>query len=250
MDGHKEFDFEIVLAPKGLTVTQRYEFILERVRAMKLFRKTKEIISIGAFLFLGSCERSQQIDQNSQKSLNHPLDDRENVEVYTFIVDFLKKQAQEYPQEEVEKWYDHAKKSMHDQSLKPHIACMVEGEIAGLLRLLLLKDPRYENITLYGKDGVGLATSGMKHRDLHFEERPHELNLGFMTASIVSGPKTYTYSHDKTAYREYILSIYQTPDGFYTVRSHKETKGDVLIGYVSYIAHQPQSPLENPPHGR
>lgn len=32
LDVYKEFGFDIVMVPKGLTVTQRYEFILERVK--------------------------------------------------------------------------------------------------------------------------------------------------------------------------------------------------------------------------
>jgi hypothetical protein len=54
---------------------------------------------------------------------------------------------------------------------------MFEGEIAGLLRTLLLKNRHYDNITLYGSDGVGLTTSGMCSVELVFASRPADLNF-------------------------------------------------------------------------
>jgi len=201
---------------------------------------TKTIIIL-ILLVSAGCKQHNPVHLEDKKPPVHPLTDGLHVYVYTFIGRFLQEQPCIKPKA-MQEWCEREAQSIHDASLKPHIADMYEGEIAGLLRVLLLKDPRYVNITLYKKDGVGIKTSGFKQDNLYFEARAEALNLGFLTPEILSGPKIYRYQHNQKIYEERILPIYsiykESGDYFVTPddKSMQILNDDRLIGYLSYIA--------------
>lgn len=204
------------------------------------------IISLLCF----ACNTLSNGQQEERKILFNPLEDGIHVNVYTFIGRFLEEQETFLDPKAVQEWYEEEKRSFRDPSHKPHIAEIYEGEIAGLLRVLLLKDPRYQNITLYGRDGVGLATSGMRQDNLTFDTRLNGLALGFLTNKILSTSQVYRYVKDKLVYEEYILPIYKKSSLYYTDLLPKQDNKGVLIGYLSYIVCAAQSPLKNQLHGR
>lgn len=186
-------------------------------------------------LFAVSDVQSQAI-QKEEKQIDQPLTDDLYVDVYTFVGNFLEKITDSLEMPVIQKMYEH-EKDMKDKSTdKPHIANMSEGEMAGLLSILFLKDTRYQNITLYRKDGLGVATTGMKDDRLVFKERPIALNLGFLTQKVLSGPGIYRYQHNKKTYEENIIPIYKRSVDNYSVSklADKPAKGE-LIGFVSYI---------------
>lgn len=77
------------------------------------------------------------------------------MDVYTFIGQFLEEDTKKFSADEIKEELKEEQKNKEKPEVKTHIANMFEGEIAGLLRILLLKNTRYDNITLYGSDGVG-----------------------------------------------------------------------------------------------
>lgn len=172
---------------------------------------------------------------NVDQSIRQPLTDNMYVDVYTFIGRFLEENiGNKFSKQEIKDKIETERKNRKDPEIKPHIADMLEGETAGLLRVLLLKDVRYENITLYGSDGVGLATSGMRSVEFVFPNRPACLNYGFLTHAILSEPQLYHYKHNNNIYTERIYPIFKNDYAYFL----EKKKGGILIGYVSYIVHE------------
>ncbi len=168
------------------------------------------------------------------EDIAQPLTDQMNVEIYTFIGSFL--DAQQAADKNIaQQEYQKEVKAIKDSSYKSRIAQMHEGEVSGLLNLLLAKDPHYENITLYTKDGLGVATSGFKNQDLESsiaKQRAPELALGFLTTALLTDKKAHIYTVDKNQYAEKILPIYKSDKGILGTTDSKQSK---LIGYFSYI---------------
>ena len=172
--------------------------------------------------------------------VSHPIGDDSYAEVYSFIGLILKQSnagSHMLTEQEMKAFCELEVQTIKDND-KPHIADMCEGEDAGLLRLILLKNSCYQEVTLYGKNGVGIATSGIKDDDVVLNGRPLGLDIGVLTSDIISGPKFYTYQHNHAVYNEYILPIYENegrgyPD-YYTDISQNQS--GTLVGYASYIA--------------
>lgn len=167
-----------------------------------------------------------------EAGLSQPLSDHTYVEVYTFVGRYLEEASGHLSQKEVLKRLDEEKRARGTLDIKPHTADMGEGEMAGLLRLLRDKDARCEDITLYGKDGVGVASTGLKTEGLVLEDRPEALALGFVTQDLLSGPRLYRYDAGGHVYEERVLPVFKN-EKWYALE--RKDKGE-LVGYMSYIA--------------
>ncbi|CAO5679801.1 MAG: hypothetical protein NEHIOOID_01114 [Holosporales bacterium] len=165
----------------------------------------------------------------------HPLTDNLHVDVYTFIGKFLEENTESLSKNEINRQIEVERENKGNADFKPLIAQMYEGEMAGLLRVLLLKNAQNENITLYGRDGIGKATSGMRSDSLSFANRPSDLNLGFLTPEILSKSYIYHYEHNNIFYEERIFPIFKKKHR-YTLEKSAEC---IHIGYVSYIVRLP-----------
>ncbi len=175
------------------------------------------------------------LEAGEDGTIRHPLGDN-NIDVYTFIGRFLEDETETMSPEALQNEYDAEKKLFGDRSHKPHIACANEGEMSGILGVFLLKNEVYESVTLYQKDGLVLATSGMRDSLRTFKERPLELRLGYLTPKILSGPRAYIYTVKGQRYTEIIQPIYNTGHYYET-----DSKGGNLVGYLSYIYRQTHS---------
>ena len=186
------------------------------------------------------------MQNQSEKVLYQPLTNRNdtnalNEYVYTFVGKFLENDVRQYSEHEINRMIEIEREEESNSSHKPHTAGMQETEMADILSVMCRKSKRYQNITLYGKDGVGCATSGMCSHSFVFPDRPNDLNLGFLTPKILSGKRVYHYMHNRTMYEERIYPIFKM-DGYYAI---KKNKGGLLIGYLSYIYVRRSSPLKN-----
>ena len=197
---------------------------------MKLFYRL-----IGVILPLAIIAQIFILEAGEGGTIHHPLGDN-NIDVYTFIGRFLEDNTETMSPEALQNEYDKEKRLFSDPSLKPHIACAYEGEMAGLLRVLLLKNELYEGVAIYRKDGLILATSGMRDSSRTFKERPQELRLGYLTHEILSGPRIYIYIEKGQTYTEIIKPIYNIGHCYDT-----DSKDGNLVGYLSYIYRQSQS---------
>ena len=164
--------------------------------------------------------------------LSQPLTDQTYVEVYTFVGRYLEEASGHLSQKEVLKRLDEEKRARGTLDIKPLTADIWEGEMAGLLRLIRDKDARYEDITLYGKDGVGVASTGLKTDGLVLKDRPEALALGFVTPDILSGPRLYRYQAGGHEYEERVFPLFKN-EKWYALE--RKEKGE-LVGYMSYIA--------------
>ncbi|MBA4118421.1 MAG: hypothetical protein C0514_05980 [Candidatus Puniceispirillum sp.] len=167
-----------------------------------------------------------------EAGLSQPLSDHTYVEVYTFVGRFIEEASGHLSQKDVSKRLDEERRARGTLDIKPLTADMGEGEMAGLLRLLRDKDARYEDITLYGKDGVGVASTGLKTQGLILKDRPDALALGFVTQDLLSGSRLYRYDAGGHVYEERVSPVFKN-EKWYALE--KREKGE-LIGYMSYIA--------------
>lgn len=174
----------------------------------------------------------------------HPLGDKCYAYVYTFIGDYMVevlKEDKKNPNEQTaDQLFFQQQMALGDPSIKPHSANMQEGEMAGLLGIILLKNKAYEMVTLFKKSGIGLSTSGRRNgafRPLH--TRPEPLKLGVITPELLSGPRAYTYIEKEKTYKEFILTLYEDQGNYFTEIDQYAPSQDLkkykIIGYISYI---------------
>ena len=202
-------------------------------------------------LFLGivSCHssRQQRFAQEKKQTdtkpnqnedvLYQPLTNRNdtnalNEYLYTFVGKFLEDDVEQNSEDEIKRMIERERKNQKNRNFKPLTAGMAQTEMSDVLSVMCLKNKRYRNITLYGKDGVGCATSVMESDSLVFPDRPNDLNLGFLTPEILSGKRIYHYMHRGTVYEERIYPVFKTGYGAYAI---KKENGGLLIGYLSYL---------------
>jgi len=219
----------------------------------------KKILLVLMFLISSAVAK-----ENNTQDHSKIIGDNIHVEVYTFIGDFLDKHNSDalkrnklLSDEAVKKNLENEEKIHTDPTNtdKPHSADMVEGEISGVLTLLLLKDPKLLEISIYGTDGVGIVSSDLDKKDEYlkkhsncrkankknnkatkkaFPNRIKELQYGFLTKAVLSGPNFYKYKDNKKTYHEYILPVYKIDSGFYGIKPSAQAPS-VLVGYVSYL---------------
>lgn len=176
-------------------------------------------------------------NQSKAKVTRSPLGDNQNTEVYSFIVDQLNK-AKSYSPEEISALMEQEQKILEDQSTdKPHMADISEGELAHLLGVFCRDFPGCQEITLYQKDGMGIAL-GSIDTELKFKEQGDPLlkrgilgvnPLEFLGTRILTGLDGGTYS-------EITKAILYDPEGNRGYLSSEALpEGHQLIGFVRYI---------------
>lgn len=169
------------------------------------------------------------------------IGDGVNVEVYSFIKDFLLKEPKlsKTKTDQLEK-KEHEK--MVDDDHKPLSALICEGEVPGLLFLLCERKNWCENITIYQINGVAVASSGFRNESttsFNFASaRPEDLKLGIINLSNATPPKMVSYQNEKDEQvTEYLKTIYYNKheDYAYIDNSPRDTS-DKMMGYISYIS--------------
>lgn len=177
----------------------------------------------------------QAVEEKDAK--RSPIGDNIHSEVYTFIMDELLKEKS-YSPEEVSRMIDQERQRMESHSTdKPFVAEIYEGEISSLLRILCRDYSKCHQITLYQRNGVGIADSGPM-TELKFKEKQDSaLNFGFLGLNLtgIVGVKTFI-GNDGGTYHEIIKAIYYDKGNNYAYLSTDLPPNDhQLIGYIRYI---------------
>jgi len=164
-----------------------------------------------------------------------------NVEVFSFIKDFLLKEPKlsKSKTEKLEKSeIDNADIEAHP----PLSTTICEGEIPQLLYILCMRNNWCENITIYQTNGVAIASSGFRDDTKNSQNfalsRPEDLKLSILSEQTLSSPRIISYQDEKgNQYTEYLRAIYldKKTDYAYVDNSPRDTH-DKLIGYMSYVS--------------
>ncbi len=165
-----------------------------------------------------------------------PIGDNTHTEVYTFIQDALIK-SKSWPEIEVAKLRKQEIAQQGNKDLKPHIADIYEGELNSLLKILCQVQPNCEEITLYQKDGIGIATSGFKQNIIFKTPRQIDFLVGILSPELKYEPKVYRLqAKNNQKFNEYLYAIYKNEKENYAYLAFKSKQSeDKLIGFVSYI---------------
>ncbi len=176
---------------------------------------------------------SAEEDQANEKS---PIGDGMYTDVYTFILQDLLN-AKSWSLKDAKNLRENEIKNQGNPDLKPLIADIYEGETSGLLRMLCKTENHCDQITLYQKDGVGIATTGMMENIKFKTDRNIDFIVGVLSAFTREKLGTYTYQAENGAiYKEKLKAIYQSADKRYAYPGFKKKNpDDKLIGYVSYL---------------
>lgn len=175
-------------------------------------------------------------DAHKKFSLS-PIGDNLNTDVYDFIIDQLLKEKS-YTEEEVNKFIQQELDILNIHVTdKPFIAHLYEGEFASILKRLSLTFEGCQEITLYQKDGVGIAYTGQE-KALKFKEKQDILfDLGFLGKNTHEklGIKKRIADNGRIYY-EIIKAIYYNKERHYAYLEIKKSEHDhLLIGYIRYI---------------
>lgn len=175
-----------------------------------------------------------------------PIGDNIHTEVYAFIQQDLIN-SKSWLEADVAKLREQEIANQHNKDLKPHIADIYEGELSGLLRILCQVQPHCEEITLYQKNGISIATSGLKNRIKFKTPRNIDFMIGVLEAKTIQGFKVYDLqANNNQLYHEYLFAIYKNKKNNYAYLGTKnKTPDDALIGYVSYVMHEKAAPTLN-----
>ena len=174
-------------------------------------------------------------------SIETTIGDGSNVEIYSFIKDFLLNEPK-LSKAKTQMLEKSEHDGMTDEDYKPLSAAVCEGEIAHLLYILCERKSWCENITLYQINGVSIASSGFRDDSttaLSFASaRPDDLNIGILNLETASPPRIASYQNDKgVQYTEYLRSIYYNKQQDYAyVDNSPRDSSDKLVGYISYIS--------------
>jgi hypothetical protein len=171
------------------------------------------------------------------------IGDGVNVEVYSFIKDFLLKEPKlsKTKTEKLEK-SEQEKMDELDDGHKPLSAIVCEGEIPSLLFLLCERRSWCENITLYQASGVAVASSGFRNdatTSFNFaSSRPEDLKLGIINLETTMPPKIISYQDEKgDQVTEYLKNIYYNKHEDYAyIDNSPRDNSDKMIGFISYIS--------------
>lgn len=215
-----------------------YERILilkNRIVPKKTFLFLIAIIFI-TFPEIGISEKPLETHKTEQKDIAFPIGDRTNVEVYTFIKEALLR-SETYSLKKAQAWREQEINQIDDTNFKPHSADIYEGELGSLLRLLCQAQPELYEITLYQKDGIGIATSGLKEEVTFTPSRIIDFRVCILSPSVIKNLKRYDYkSLHNEAYREILRAIYESNENHFAyLGTQKRNPKDHLIGYVSYL---------------
>ncbi|MBA4749151.1 MAG: hypothetical protein H2057_00865 [Alphaproteobacteria bacterium] len=171
------------------------------------------------------------------RALPSPIGDNLHTEVYFFIKDALHKEGVILPkdrQKRLDQEIDIAQRKTGD---KPLMADVAEGELAHLLMILRDHLRWCQEITLYQKNGVAIATSGQKKELTFNPERDLNVRLGFLTPDPKQdlGQKKLTTT-EGSPYLEVTQAVHYHKDKDYASLSNNlNEEGATLIGFVSYL---------------
>jgi pimeloyl-ACP methyl ester carboxylesterase len=176
-------------------------------------------------------------DDSHKKFSRSPIGDTLHTDVYNFIIDKLL-QEKSYTEQEVNKFIhqDLDILNIHVTD-KPFIANLYEGEFADLLKKLCHTFEGCQEITLYQKNGVGIAYTGQE-KELKFKEKQDILiSLGFLGKNIQEKLGTIKLTTDDgQIYYEIIKAIYYNKERHYAYLEIKKSEQEhLLIGYIRYI---------------
>ncbi len=162
------------------------------------------------------------------------IGDNTHVEVYTFIINALK-EAPLLSQTELQEKKQAEIAHQHDVNWKNHYADIIEGELASLLKILCRSHQACQEITIYQRDGVGIATSGLK-ASLDLPHRLSDFSKGILSDQSLSTLGTYSYkAKSGHEYQEYLFAIYLDSRHIAYISNTQREPHDKLIGYVSCL---------------
>ena len=179
--------------------------------------------------------------QAEEPPIETTIGDGVNVEVYSFIKDFLLKEPK-LSKTKTEKLEQSEHDKMADDDHKHLSATICEGEIPGLLFLLCERKNWCENITLYQTNGIAIASSGFRNDEINSfnfaSSRPEDLKLGILNLETTTPPKMVSYQDEKgDQVTEYLKNIYYNKhDDYAYVDNSPRDHADKMIGYISYIS--------------
>lgn len=171
------------------------------------------------------------------RALPSPIGDNLHTEVYFFIKDALHKEGTILPNGRQKRLDQEIDIAQHKTGDKPLMADAAEGELAHLLIILRDHLSWCQEITLYQKNGVAIATSGQKKVLTFNPDRDLNVRLGFLTPDPKKdlGQKKLTTT-DGASYLEVTQAVHYHKDKDYASLSNTlEEKGATLIGFVSYL---------------
>ncbi len=162
------------------------------------------------------------------------IGDNTHVEVYTFIANALK-EAPTFSQTELQEKKQAEIDHQHDMNWKTHYAEIIEGEIASLLKILCNNYPTCQEITIYQRNGLGIATSGLK-TSLDLSKRSSDFSRGILSDQLMRALGTYSYkAKNGHEYQDYLFAIYLDSRQNAYIADTQQQPQDKLIGYLSCL---------------
>ncbi|MDP1723119.1 MAG: hypothetical protein Q8L85_00255 [Alphaproteobacteria bacterium] len=176
-------------------------------------------------------------DDSNKKFSRSPIGDNLHTDVYNFIVDKLL-QEKSYTEEEVNKFIQQELDILNIHITdKPFIAELYEGAFADLLRGLCHNFTGCKEITLYQKEGIGIAYTDQENKINFKEKRGILFDLGFLgkNAHEKLGIEKRIADNGRVYY-EIIKAIYYNKERRFAYLEIKKPEQDhQLIGYIRYI---------------
>lgn len=188
------------------------------------------------FIFLSLMCFSQNVSHAHEKLRFPPtlVGDNNHVEVYTFLIQALK-ETPSFSEAMLQEKRQSERTHHALRSWKSHYANIAEGEIASLLKILCKNHPTCQEITVYQKNGLGIATSSLK-APLYFQNRPQDFSMGILSPHSMKKLGITRYkTEDNREYHDYVFAIYLTSRRNGYVDLLQRHAHDKLIGYVSCL---------------
>jgi hypothetical protein len=171
------------------------------------------------------------------KYITSPIGDNVNVEVYSFITDFLLKQRF-VSTVDLEKIIKNEVNLLNIHSTdKPFIAEIFEGEFANILRALCYYKNGCKQITIYQQNGIGVADTGFIQELNFINKQDLYIKIGLLGINPKEKLGIYTSTSAlRQKYYEIIKAIYYNQENKYAYLAFEPMNNNhKLIGYVRYI---------------
>lgn len=172
-----------------------------------------------------------------------PIGDGIHTDVYFFITDSLLKEKHLSRKKlrsilaGERKIHAHNKSCAQEEILKPRSATVREGELASILAILRDHYSGYEELTLYQKQGLELASSGGKNNINFIDNLDEDYQLGYLGENPADwvGIRKITSIQGEKYYHVVQFINYNPKQKFSYLSFSSPQKGHQVLGYLSYI---------------
>jgi hypothetical protein len=178
-----------------------------------------------------------------EPSIETTIGDGSNVEIFSFIKDFLLKEPKLSKTKATNlEQKEHDKMENSNEEHQPLSAMICENELAQLIFILCERKQWCENITLYQTNGVAVLSSCFRNEAINSfnfaSARPEDLKLGIINLETAKPPKFISYQDEKgEQFTEYLKEIYYNKvDDYAYIDNGPRDPSDKRIGYISYIS--------------